>query len=162
MARMPHTVRRRGRSTAKQASPWPQACRCEARTISQKEIRESVAVGGREERHHQFAKARRGAMNARSLQLIGIHAVRSSRNKCCLLLHCAPQVFVSLSRPGAIIYKYMPVDRPSLHGHSILHLPSTSPLALCHDEPRPSRPSAISLHRLAVYRGTGNGRGPMG
>lgn len=44
----------------------------------------------------------------------------------------------------------------------ILHLPSTSPLALCHDEPRPTRPAAICLRRLAVYSRYRKWQGPNG
>lgn len=65
----------------------------------------------REERNHQLAKAIRGA----EIQLNGVHAVQSSRYICCLsFLHCAPQLFVSLSRQTGgrcrqELYLYMPV-----------------------------------------------------
>lgn len=104
-----------GRSTAKQASPWPQVSRCEARTKPARRGRKRrlepgrAWESGRVGETRQFAKA----MSERRRQRPFTSAywdscgAKQQKQALSLFLHCASQFFVSLSRPRG---NYLPVQ----------------------------------------------------
>lgn len=108
--------------------------------------------------------------------------MQSSKDHCLSLSFCTAPLnssYRSAGRPGAVVYQNHPVHASThiqqvgevclsgtnmqqvdsrrstaLYGHAILHPPSTTPLALCLDEPRPTRPTpSVRISRYRTWQG---------